>query len=84
MCAIESLNEKKHGVQTPRKFFFKSQTFGLGQTYWAENFLRHLGYFEPSHQHYFGTVSPLSMGKCTWMFFLQKLWFSGLKHKIPK
>ena len=30
--------------------------------------------FWPIYQHYFGTVSPLSMGNCIWFFFLQKTW----------
>ena len=34
--------------------------------------MRHLGYFWPNYKHYFGTVSPLSMGKCSWSSFLQK------------
>ena len=37
------------------------------------HFLMHLGYFRPKYQHYFGTVSPLFMGKCSWIFFLQKM-----------
>ena len=41
--------------------------------------------FWPNYQHYFGTVSPLCIGKCTLFFFLPKrLWFSGLKHITPK
>ena len=34
--------------------------------------MRHLGYFWPNYKHYFGTVSPLSMGECSWFSFLQK------------
>ena len=66
-----------------RAFFLKFQTFGLGQTFWAD-ILWHLGYFRPNYQHYFGTVSLLSLEKCIWWFFLQKLWFSGLTHINPK
>ena len=34
--------------------------------------MRHLGYFWPNYKHYFGTVSPLSMEKCSWSSYLQK------------
>ena len=46
--------------------------------------MRHLGYFWQNYKHYFGTASPLSMGKCSWFSFLQKLWFLGLKHTTCK
>ena len=60
-------------MDTQRKLFFQEfETFGLGQTNWAEIFFRHLGYFRPKYQHCFGTVSPLSMGKCSWFSPLQK------------
>ena len=36
-----------------RAFFQKSRTFGLGQTSWAEMFLRHLGYFWSDYQYPF-------------------------------
>ena len=62
-----------HGLRTPRQSFFsKIRNFWA----WAEklgwNLMRHLGYFWPNYKHYFGTVSPLSMGKCSWFSFLQK------------
>ena len=60
-------------TDTQRGFFFSKI---LNFWAWADklgwNFLRHLGYFRPNYQHYFGTASPLSMGKCIWFFFLQK------------
>ena len=37
--------------------------------------MRHLGYFWPNYKHYYGTASPLSMGKCCWFSFLQKTVF---------
>ena len=49
-----------------RAFFQKFQTFGLGQTNWADLFEAFREY-----QHYFGTVSALSMGKCIWFIQLQ-------------
>ena len=46
---------------------------------WAEK----LGYFWPNYQHYFGTVSPLSMGKWIWLFFLKKTMVLGPNTYIP-
>ena len=59
-----------------RTFFSKIRNFWT----WADKlgwiFMRHLGYFWPNYQHYFGTVSLFLMGQCSWFSFLQK----GLKH----
>ena len=53
-----------HGLRTSRESFFrKSQTFGLGQTNWAENFWGIWGIFEELHH-----PSQLSIR----LFFLQK------------
>ena len=67
-----------------RAFFLKIRNFWAWADKLGRNFMRHLGYFWPNYKHYFGTVSPLSMGKCSWFSFLQKLWFLGLKHTTPK
>jgi hypothetical protein len=44
-------------------FSSKSQTFGLGQTIWADNlgrqFLGHLGYFRPIYQHPFDGLKDI-------------------------
>jgi hypothetical protein len=56
-------------------FFQKFETFGLGQTDWAEI----LGGILAIFSHYFVTVSPLFMGKCSWIFFLQKTLVFGSK-----
>ena len=47
-----------HGLRTPRESF---QTFGLGQTNWAEKFGDIWGVFSRFISTYFGTASPLSM-----------------------
>ena len=55
-----------------RELFFKnSKLLGLGRQIGLK-ILRHLRYFRPNYQHYFGNVSPLSMGKYRWFFFIQK------------
>ena len=62
-----------HGLRTPRESFFsKYWNFWAWADKLGRNFMRHLGYFWPNYKHYFGTVSPLSMGKCSWFFFQQK------------
>ena len=55
-----------------RAFFSKIRNFWAWADKLGRNFMRHLGYFWPNYKHYFGTVSPLSMGKCSWFSFLQK------------
>ena len=55
------LNNIAHGLWTPRESFFRElQTFGPGQTNWAENLGGILGIFGLSISTHFGTVSPLS------------------------
>ena len=62
-----------HGLRTPRESFFsKIQNFWAWADKLGWNFMRHLGYFWPNYKQYFGFVSPLSMGKCSWFYFLQK------------
>ena len=55
-----------------RAFFSKIRNFCA----WADkldwNLMRHLGYFWPNYKQNFSTVSPLSMGKCSWFSSLQK------------
>ena len=61
-----------HGQRTPRESFFsKFRKFWAWADKLGRNFMRHLGYFWPNYKHYFGTVSSLSMGKCSWFYFLQ-------------
>ena len=57
---------------TDRAFFSKIRNFWAWADKLGRNFMRHFGYFWPNYKHYFGTVSPLSMGKCSWFSFLQK------------
>ena len=77
-CRLVHHSSKKHsavnhGLRTPRQSFFsKIRNFWAWADKLGRNFMRHLGYFWPNYKHYFGTVSPLSMGKCSWFSFLQK------------
>ena len=78
-----------HGQRTPRESFFsKIQNFWAWADKLGRNFMRHLGYFWPNYKHYFGTVSPLSIGKSSWFSFLQKtLVFRSKKYNsqiLPK
>ena len=50
----------------------KSQTFGLGQTNWAENFGGIWGIFGRFISTHFGTVGSLSMFSINQPLFLQK------------
>ena len=50
----------------------KSQTFGLGQTNWADNFWGISGIFGRTIRTHFGIVSPLSMFSINEPLFLQK------------
>ena len=60
-------------LQTLRESFFsKIRNFWAWADKLGWTFMRHLGYFWPNYKHYFGTVSPLSMGKCSWFSFLQR------------
>ena len=78
-------NIHTHGQRTSRESFFsKIQKFWAWADKLGWNFGVHFGYFQPNYWHYFGTVSPLFMGKCSWIFFLQKCWFLSLKHVTPK
>ena len=71
-CA-KRINLITHGLRTPRQSFFSEiRNFWAWADKLGRNFMRHLGYFWPNYKHYFGTVSPLSMGKCSWFSFLQK------------
>ena len=65
--------ERAHGLRAPRESFFqKSQTFGLGQTFWAEMFWGICGIFGRTISTHFGTVSSLSMFSIIQPLFLQK------------
>ena len=54
-------------------FSSKSQTFGLGQTIWADKFMGIWGIFVRFIITHFGTVSLLSMFSINETIFLQKL-----------
>jgi hypothetical protein len=63
-----------HGQWTSRESFFsKIWNFWAWADKLGWNFGGHFGYFQPNYRHYFGTVSPLFMGKCSWIIFLQFL-----------
>ena len=71
ICSCNFL-QPNHGLRTPRESFFsKIKNFWAWADKLGWNFRRHLGYFWPNYKHYFGTLSPLSMGKCSWFSFLQ-------------
>ena len=55
-----------------KPFLSKSQTFGLGQTNWAEKFWGIWGIFGRFINTHFGTVSPFSMFYINQSLFLQK------------
>ena len=62
-----------HGLRTPRESFLsKIQNFWAWADKLGWKFMRYLGYLWPNYKHHFGTVSPLTMGKCSWFSFLQK------------
>ena len=64
-------NTYNHTLRTPNEAFFssKSQTFGLGQTIWADKFL---GIFERFISTHFCTASPLSMFSIIQSLFLKR------------
>ena len=63
--------------ERPMKHFLKlkSQTFGLGQTNWADNFWGIWGIFGWTFSTHVSTVSPLSM-----FFIIQPLFYKKLSH----
>ena len=63
-----------HRLRTLNEALFssKSQTFGLGQTIWADKFWGIQGCFCQFISTHFGTVSPLSMLSINQSLFLQK------------
>ena len=58
--------------QANEAFSTKSQTFGLGQTIWADTFWGIWGIFSQFISAHFGIVSPLSMFSINEPLFLQK------------
>ena len=70
-----------HGLRTPKESFFqKFETFGRGQTNWAEMFWGIWGIFGQTTS----TILALWV-TCPWKnvvgsFFYKKIWFLGLKH----
>ena len=63
-----------------RALFQKSRTFGLGQTFWAENFWGIWGIFGRTISTHFGIVSMFSIIQ---QLFLQKTW-PGFKNPRKK
>jgi hypothetical protein len=65
---------KGHGLWTPNEAFShqQPQTFGLGQTIWADTFWGIWGIFGRFISTHFGTMSPLSMFFINQPSFLQK------------
>jgi hypothetical protein len=63
----------QHGLRTAEEAFFssKTQTFGLGQTNWADKFWGIWGIFGQFISNHFGTVSPLTMFSINQPLFLQ-------------
>jgi hypothetical protein len=55
-----------------KPFSLKSQTFGLGQTIWADKFWGIWGIFGQFISTHFSNVSPLSMFSINQPLFLQK------------
>ena len=67
------VEHSNHELRTPRQSFFsKIRKFWAWADKLGWNFGGHFGYYQPNYWHYFGIVSPLFMGKCSWIFFLQK------------
>ena len=61
-CTLFMQNAKPRTTDTQRELFFrKFQTFGLGQTNWADKFGGIWGIFGQFISTHFGTVGPLSM-----------------------
>ena len=80
-CMISQQNCLFHGQRTSRESFLsKIQKFWAWADKLGWNCMRHLGYFWPNYKHYIDTVSPLSIGKSSWISFVQKtrLWLSVL------
>ena len=77
-CIMDWLEREEMGTSTDyghpeRVFFFrKSQTFGLGQTNWAEKFWGIWGIFGRFFSTHFGTVGSLSVFSINQPLFLQK------------
>ena len=69
-----------HYGQQERAFFGKSQTFGLGQTNWAQIFWGILGIFEQFISTNLGAVSPFSMFSINQSLFLQKSLYPNPKY----
>ena len=76
--ALSFLLNKDYG-HPGSAFFQKLETFWAWADKLGLNFMRDLGYFWPNYKLYFVTVSPLFMGKCSWIFFLQKTLVFGSK-----
>ena len=69
-----------HGQRTSRESFFsKIRNFWAWADKLGWTFVGHFGYFQTNYWHYFGTVSQLFIGKCSWIFYLQKMLVFGSK-----
>ena len=67
-----------------RAFFWKSETFGLGQTNWAENIGGIWGIFGQTTAPNLAEWVPCPSESVRGCFFYKKLRFLGLKHTTPK
>ena len=67
-----------------RACFQKFETFGLGQTNWAEIFWGILGIFGQTIGAILALCVPCPWENVAGSFFHKKLWFLGLKHINPK
>ena len=67
-----------------RAFFQKSETFGLGQTNWAENIGGIWGIFGQTTAPNLAEWVPCPSESVRGCFFYKKLRFLGLKHTTPK
>ena len=67
-----------------RAFFQKFETFGLGQTNWAEIFWGIWGIFGQTISTILALWVPCPWENLAGSFSYKKLWFLGIKHITPK
>ena len=85
LCVIYADSAFKHGLRTPREFFFrKFWTFGLGQTNWAEILWGILGISGQTISTILAQWVPCPWERVAGSLSYKKLWFLGLKHTTPK
>ena len=78
-------NCSSHGLWTTRESFFqKSETFGLGQTNWAEISWGIWGLSGQTISTILSLWVPCPWERVAGSLSYKKLWFLGLKHVTPK